>query len=86
VVVPLAPADALVPRLVSHLCSVFDVYGLDTRFIDAELAEIRQHRLAKTSNRSVIGTLNARSRHAELNISERECEVRRRSLRGTVRP
>jgi hypothetical protein len=58
VFVPLAPAAKLIPRFVSHLGAVLDAHGVDPRFIDAELAEMTQHRLAKTSNRSVVGTMN----------------------------
>ncbi len=63
--VPLAPAAKLIPRFVSHLAAVLDVYGLDPRFIDSELAEMTQHRLAKTLNRSLVGTMNDFSSIAE---------------------
>ncbi len=65
VFVPLAPAATLAPRFVSHLRTVFDDYGLDPRFIDSELSEKAQHRLAKTANRSVVGTMNGFSLLAE---------------------
>lgn len=65
VFVPLAPAAKLIPRFVSHLAAVLDAHGLDPRFIDSELAEMAQHRLAKTSNRSVVGTMNDFSSLAE---------------------
>ncbi len=65
VFVPLAPAATLAPRFVSHLRTVFDVFGLDPRFIDSELAEMTRHRLAKTANRSVVGTMNDFSSLAE---------------------
>ncbi len=65
VFVPLAPAATLAPRFVSHLRTVFDVFGLDPRFIDSELSEMTQHRFAKTANRSVVGTMNDFSSLAE---------------------
>ena len=65
VFVPLAPAATLVPRFVSHFGAILDAYGLDPRFIDSELAEMSHHRLAKTSNRSVVGTMNDFSALAE---------------------
>ena len=65
VFVPLAPAAKLIPRFVSHLDTVLDAHGLDPRFIGSELAEMSQHRLAKTSNRSVVGTMNDFSLLAE---------------------
>ena len=58
VFVPLAPAATLAPRFVPHLRTVFEVFGLDPRFIESELSEMTQHRLAKTANRSVVGTMN----------------------------
>ena len=58
VFVRLAPAATLVARFVTDLGVVFAAHGLDPRFIDSELAEMTEHRLAKTANRSVVGTMN----------------------------
>lgn len=65
VFVPLAPAATLAPRFVSHLRAVFDVFRLDPRFIDSEISEMTEHRLAKTANRSVVGSMNDFSSLAE---------------------
>ncbi|MDP9336666.1 MAG: hypothetical protein M3Q30_25585 [Actinomycetota bacterium] len=58
VIVRLAPAATLVSRFVTDLGILFGAHGLDPRFIDSELAEMTEHRLSKTANRSVVGTMN----------------------------
>ncbi|MGO9877594.1 MAG: DUF6933 domain-containing protein [Acidimicrobiia bacterium] len=58
VFVRLAPAATLVSRFVNDLGVVLAAHGLDPRFIDAELVEMTEHRLAKTASRSVLGTMN----------------------------
>ena len=66
VFVPLAPAVTLVPRFVTHLGAVLAGHGLDPRFIDSELDEMSEHGLAKTANRSVVGTMTEFSFLAEV--------------------
>jgi hypothetical protein len=58
VLLRMAPAATVVRRLVAALPETFAEYGLDPRFIDAELAEMSEHRLAKTTSRSVLGVMN----------------------------
>jgi len=58
VLVPLAPAASVVARFVDQVARVFAGLGLDPRFVDAEVVEMSQHRLAKTASRSVVGTMN----------------------------
>jgi hypothetical protein len=65
VFVPLAPAATLVSRFVTDLAEVLAAHGLDPRFIYSELAEMTEHRLAKTANRSVVGTMTEFSLLAE---------------------
>lgn len=56
--VPYAPASTLIPRFVTHLGSLLDALATDPRFTAAETAEMTTHAWAKTTNRSVVGTLN----------------------------
>ena len=58
VLLPMAPAATVVGRFVLGLPEVFRDYGLDPRFVEAELAEMREHRLDKTASRSVLGVMN----------------------------
>jgi hypothetical protein len=58
VFIRLAPAATLVARFVTDLGVILAGHGLDPRFIDSELAEMTEHRLAKTASRSVLGTMN----------------------------
>ncbi len=56
--VQLAPAATLLDRFVIHLGVVLGAHGINPRFVGAELAEMADHRLAKTASRSVLGTMN----------------------------
>lgn len=58
VVVPFAPATSVVDRLRVEVRQVLDALGPPRSFVDGELAQMAEHRLAKTSNRSVLGILN----------------------------
>lgn len=58
VLLPMAPAATVVERFVLGLPEVFRDYALDPRFVDAELAEMQEHRLDKTASRSVLGVMN----------------------------
>lgn len=58
VLVPLAPMTALVDRFVQGLRDVLAAHGAPEGFIVAEGAEMAEVRLAKTSNRSVVGIMN----------------------------
>lgn len=55
---PLAPAAKLVERFADGLSEVLVAHGAPRALIEAEMAEIAQVRLAKTSNRSVVGIMN----------------------------
>lgn len=57
VLVPYAPAKTLIPRFVTHLEAVLDALGVDPRFTATEADEMTEHAWAKTTNRSVVGTL-----------------------------
>lgn len=58
VLLPLAPAATLISRFPSVLEEMLDTYGLDAAFIEHEISEMDQHRLAPTSNRSLVGSMN----------------------------
>ena len=58
VLLPLAPAATLAERFPAALGDVLAAHNADAGFIAAELAEMRELCLAKTSNRSVVGMMN----------------------------
>ncbi len=58
VLVPLAPAATVIDRFPEALATVLIAHGLSDSFIAHELAEMTEHRLAKTVNRSVVGVMN----------------------------
>lgn len=64
VFVRLAPAVTLMDRFATDLGRVLDTQGIDPRFVDAELTEMTEHRLATTTNRSVLGSMNEFTSHA----------------------
>jgi hypothetical protein len=58
VLLPMAPAATVVERFVLGLPEAFRDYGLDPRFVDAEVRAMGEHRLDKTASRSVLGVMN----------------------------
>lgn len=58
VLIPMAPAAGVVRRFISALPEAFAEYELHPRFVDAELTDMAEHRLAKTASRSVLGVMN----------------------------
>jgi hypothetical protein len=58
VLMPLAPAATLLARFPQHLAGVLTAHGTPQPLIDEELRQMRDHRLAKTANRSVVGIMN----------------------------
>jgi hypothetical protein len=58
VLLPLAPADTLPERVAPELRRVLAAPGIDPAFIERELAAMAEVVVAKTSNRSVVGTMN----------------------------
>jgi hypothetical protein len=58
VLMPLAPARMLISRLPGALELTLSLHGLSGSFITTELEAMRQTRLAKTANRTLIGMLN----------------------------
>ena len=58
VLVPLAPAATLLDRFPDALRGVLQAHEIPRSFIGAEIAEIGACQLAKTANRSVLGSMN----------------------------
>ena len=58
VFMPLAPAKDLAIRFPEHLANVLAAHGIPQQFIDHELAQMNEASYAKTSNRSVVGSIN----------------------------
>lgn len=65
VLMPLAPATDLATRFPSYLDNVLAADGMQQQFIEQELAQMTAVQYAKTSNRSVVGTMNQFSYLAE---------------------
>lgn len=58
VLVPFAPSVTVIDRVVDRLEAVLGVLKVDPGFVAHELAEMREHRISKTANRSVVGVMN----------------------------
>lgn len=65
VFMPLAPAATVLERFPDTLAVVLRAHGTADCIIDRELAETAEQRLAKTSNRSVVGVMNEFARLAD---------------------
>jgi len=55
---PLAPAGSLPERVGPELRHVLRAHGIDPAFIEREVAAMAEVVVAKTGNRSVVGTMN----------------------------
>ena len=58
VLVPLAPASSVLARFPTAVEAVFGRHGLAQPFIEAEIEQMAERRLATTMNRSVVGIMN----------------------------
>ena len=58
VVAPLAPAATVIARFPATVATVLAAHGLSNTFIEHEVAEMTEHRLATTKNRRVVGIMN----------------------------
>jgi Domain of unknown function (DUF6933) len=65
VLMPLAPATALTQRFPPALAALLAAHRVSRRFIEPELAQMTDCRLAATSNRSVVGIMNEFTHLAE---------------------
>jgi len=66
VLLPLAPAANLPERIAPALARVLRMHGIDQDFIEREVAAMDEVRIAKTSNRSLVGTMNEFEFQAEV--------------------
>ena len=58
VLMPLAPTTTLLARFPRHVAVVLAEHEAPRGAIDQELQHLREYRLAKTANRSVVGVMN----------------------------
>lgn len=58
VLTPLAPAATVLDRFPDALAQVLDAHGVDRSVIEAEVEEMADWQVAKTSNRRVVGIMN----------------------------
>ena len=58
VLMPLAPAATLLARFPRQVAVVLAAHGTPDAVIDEEVRQMRDRRLAKTANRSVVGIMN----------------------------
>ena len=58
VLMPLAPAATWPARIGQQVATVLAAHGAPTSVIDEELEHMRDYRLARTANRSVVGIMN----------------------------
>jgi hypothetical protein len=65
VLMPLAPAATLLARFPQQVATVLAAHRTPEAIIGTEVRQMRDHRLAKTANRSVVGVMNDFTRLAE---------------------
>jgi len=65
VLMPLAPAATWPARIAQQVAAALTAHGTPTTVIDEELLHMRDCRLARTTNRSVVGIMNEFSYLAE---------------------
>lgn len=58
VLMPLAPAATLLDRIGEHVATVLAAHQAPDTVIEDELRHMRDHRIAGTANRSVVGIMN----------------------------
>ena len=62
---PLAPAATVLARFPRQLAAVLAAHGIPDAVIDEEQRQMRDRRLAKTANRSVVGIMSEFTHLAE---------------------
>ena len=58
ILLPLAPAATVLARFPAAFARVAGAIGVDRAILDAELATMQTHSLAKTASRQVLGVMN----------------------------
>ena len=72
VLMPLAPASTVITRFPSELATLLATHGANQAFVTAEVAGMSEVSVAKTANRSVVGTMNEFAFLAEVYREYRE--------------
>jgi hypothetical protein len=75
-VMPLAPAKTLLTRLPDALAELLSAHRVPARLVEAERAQALDHRLAATTNRSLVGVMNEFAALANLDRAENPDLVR----------
>jgi hypothetical protein len=55
---PFAPSATLLDRFAPAAADVLEAHDVPARFVEHEVAEMSEHRLATTNDRSVVGIMN----------------------------
>lgn len=69
VLMPFAPASGVVARFPVAMTEVLDALGVDPRFVESEVTQMKSAVLAKTASRPVLGVMNGFTFMAEHTIS-----------------
>jgi hypothetical protein len=85
VLCPLAPAKTLLTRLPDALAELLSAHRAPASLIEAEHAEALEHRLAPTTNRSLVGVMNEFAFLADLHRAEQP-DLMRLSMRLATTP
>jgi hypothetical protein len=75
VLLPLAPAASVVDRFRASVAEVLRAHGISRSFVEAEVAQMSDHRLATTKNRSVVGIMNEFTFLVMLPASRARCSI-----------
>ena len=67
---PLAPATTLPTRIAQQVAAVLAAHAAPTTIIDEELQHMRDHRVGRTANRSVVGIMNEFAVLAEIHRND----------------
>jgi hypothetical protein len=66
VLLPLAPAATLIERIAAAVAKALHMHGIGDDFIEREVAAMAEVSIAKTANRSVVGTMSELAFAAEV--------------------
>jgi hypothetical protein len=84
-VMPLAPARTLLTRFPDALAELLSAHRLPVPLIEGEHAEVLEHRLAPTANRSLVGVMNEFAFLADAHRAEQP-DLMRLSMRLATTP
>jgi len=55
---PLAPSATVIDRFPAAVATVLEAHGVDRAFVKHEIANVSDHQVTTTANRSVVGIMN----------------------------